>query len=552
MALIRLLVLLLKPSSYKTLWHALRTEPWRLILINLVLRVSGKERSSRIEIAEKLYYPKLLRQERRQRNKRLKSWMGGARCKITLLHLSNQDTRDELLSLLHPLELQCLDYQWIGLQQDGSFSMRDLSRFKHAETDWLLIVYGQVVLSKGAVMCLLDTMSASSANAMYGNHDHLVDGKRRYPQLKPPWDIYHYRHQNYIGKLLLVDPQIAFQQIKAMEHLDTISLYSFWLCMLQDLSPVAHLQDVLYHDLHPVPALDAHRGDDRGHLLEHLRHHKLSATVYDTNVPGLFGMRYESKRSLTVEIIIPYRDAPELLETCVSTLLSYTEYPHFRVCLCDNDSTDPLVISYVRELCGQRENFRYLKVPGEFNYSRINNVAVMSSDADAVLLLNNDTEIIESGWLDQMVALLECEDIGAVGAKLLYPDRTIQHAGVILGIGNGAGHVFLGYPEDDPGYMNRLLCHQQYPAVTGACLLTLRELFISLGGLDEQRFPIDFNDVDYCLRVGGKGLKSCLSQAKAIHHESKSRGVGKIPDQHFSINSFRERAFIGLYRQLLR
>ncbi|WP_172635889.1 glycosyltransferase [Desulfitobacterium dichloroeliminans] len=241
---------------------------------------------------------------------------------------------------------------------------------------------------------------------------------------------------------------------------------------------------------------------------------------------------YPVKGNPLISIIIPTRDMARLLGKCLETIFSKTRYPHYEVLIIDNGSvkseTQQLFAKW-QQLEPQRFRVIHLDIP--FNYSRLNNQAVQQAKGELVVLLNNDVEIITPNWLEEMAGQAMRPSIGAVGAKLLYPDQTIQHAGVTLGIGGVGGHSHRGRGSEEPGYFGRLIIAANYAAVTGACLMVKKELFCQVGGL-EEKLTVAFNDVDFCLKLWEKGYYNLvLPQVKLYHFESKSRGYEDTPEK---------------------
>jgi GT2 family glycosyltransferase len=223
-----------------------------------------------------------------------------------------------------------------------------------------------------------------------------------------------------------------------------------------------------------------------------------------------------------VSVIIPTRNHLGLLRTSVEGVRR-AAYPRLETVVIDNDSDDPGTLDYLSTL--EREGMMVLRMPGAFNYSALNNAAVDRASGAFLCFLNNDVEMIDRDWLAVLVRQALRPEIGAVGARLLYPDRTIQHAGVFTGIGGGAGHGHRFQRADDPGYFDRARLPQQVSAVTAACLVVARDKFLAVGGFDEETFPVAFNDVDLCLKLNARGWQSLYEpRATLIHHESKSRG----------------------------
>jgi GT2 family glycosyltransferase len=232
-----------------------------------------------------------------------------------------------------------------------------------------------------------------------------------------------------------------------------------------------------------------------------------------------------------VSVIIPTRDRAELLRVTLDGLFGATDYPDIEVIVVDNDSreseTEALFARY-------RDDARLVVVraPGPFNFSDLSNRGAAAATGPVLLFLNNDIEVIEPGWLTEMVSQAVRPEIGAVGAKLLYPDGTIQHGGVVLGIGGVAGHSHLGVPDADPGYFARMVLVQEVSAVTGACLAMRSEVFRAVGGFDAETLKVAFNDIDLCLKIREAGYRILWTPfAKLVHHESKSRGPEDTPEK---------------------
>lgn len=226
-----------------------------------------------------------------------------------------------------------------------------------------------------------------------------------------------------------------------------------------------------------------------------------------------------------VSLIIPTKNAKELVKECIESILNKSTYQNFEILLVDNNSDEPESLAYFDEL-DKHPKISVLKYPHPFNYSAINNFAVKHANGEVIGLINNDIEVITPDWLEYMAGHALRDDIGCVGAKLLYGDDRIQHAGVVMGYGGGAGHAHKYFPRYHPGYMNRLIASQNYSAVTAACLLVKKSLFEAVGGLNETDLTVAFNDVDFCLRVRALGVRNLYcAEAELYHHESVSRGL---------------------------
>ena len=230
-------------------------------------------------------------------------------------------------------------------------------------------------------------------------------------------------------------------------------------------------------------------------------------------------------------VIIPFRDQAALTVSCLSSLEEDPGYPISEVVLIDNGSTEPETRELRRRL-EDRAATRVIDYPGAFNWAAINNEAAATCDADMLLFLNNDIEATCEGWLRALVEQAQRPEVGAVGARLIYPDGKLQHAGVVLGLGGLASHLFIGMPKDQNGYFHWDAVVRRYSAVTAACMLVRRSVFEELGGFDET-FAVGFNDVDFCIRLGRAGYRVLFTpHAELTHYESVSRGLSGFYDDY--------------------
>jgi GT2 family glycosyltransferase len=225
------------------------------------------------------------------------------------------------------------------------------------------------------------------------------------------------------------------------------------------------------------------------------------------------------------------------LNACVESVLGVSSYRNFELIVVDNQSVEPQTLAYLDDLA-QKPRVRVLRYAQPFNFSAINNYAANQANGEVLCLLNNDTEVISSDWMEEMLGHLVQERVGIVGAKLYYPDGRVQHAGDVVGVGGIAAHLHASIERDHPGYGRRAVLVQELSAVTGACLMTWRSLYLQLGGLNERHLPVAFNDVDYCLRVWEAGYRVIWTPyAELYHHESLSRGQDLTPDKKVRIRS---------------
>ncbi|MGH9323937.1 MAG: glycosyltransferase family 2 protein, partial [Vicinamibacteria bacterium] len=286
-----------------------------------------------------------------------------------------------------------------------------------------------------------------------------------------------------------------------------------------------HVPHVLYHRRRGSPSRSSAASREA-----HFERRGIAARVEALGPPGHYRVRYALPAELpVVSVIVPTRDRVELLRRCVDGVLKGTSYRALELLVVDNQSADPETVRWFGSLESD-PRVRVLDYDAPFDFAALNNWAVRRANGDLLAFLNNDTEVIHPDWLDEMVSQALRPEIGAVGAKLLYPDDTIQHGGVILGIGGVAGHAHRGLRRNGEGYHGRAALAQNFSAVTAACLVVRREVFDEVGGFDPERFGVAFNDVDLCLRIRERGYRILWTPfAELYHHESASLGLPGAP-----------------------
>lgn len=262
-------------------------------------------------------------------------------------------------------------------------------------------------------------------------------------------------------------------------------------------------------------------------IQDHLERLGRNATVESLpDAPGAYRVKYAVEGTPKISVIIPNKDHVEDLRRCLESLYAHAGYENFEVLVAENNSTDPETFAYYEQAKQQFAGLKIVTYEGPFNFSAINNTARKAAEGEYLLLLNNDIEVLTDNFLAELLSYAQRPDVGAVGAKLFYPDDTIQHGGVILGINGSAGHSHKSHPRDAVGDLYRLVTAQNYMAVTGACLMVKAELYDLCGGLDENDFAVAYNDVDLCLKLYERGYLNVFTpEAQAYHYESKSRGL---------------------------
>lgn len=356
---------------------------------------------------------------------------------------------------------------------------------------WLCPIHPGDLLAEDALAIYAGAAGRSPNAALVYADDDLVSQERvrRAPHFKPDWNPDLFDHHDFITGASIVRPTAELlSEFGAGRGLDALIRAA-----LQGGETPVHLPLVLHHRRRrPEPLVPGKPAD----------------LLAGPHPP--------------VTAIIPTRNEVALLRECVDGLRR-AAYPGVETIIVDNGSDDPDALSYLDAL--EREGVTVLRAPGPFNYSALNNAAVGRTQGELLCFLNNDVEMLDGDWLALLVRQAVRPDIGAVGARLLYADRTVQHAGVFTGIGGGAGHAHRLQRENDPGYFERAHLPQRVTAVTAACLVVSRDKFQAVGGFDEDEFPVAFNDVDLCLKLNQRGWQSFYEpRATLIHHESKSRG----------------------------
>ncbi len=301
---------------------------------------------------------------------------------------------------------------------------------------------------------------------------------------------------------------------------------------LSELAPPVHIPRVLYYwrvheastsggtGAKPYVAAAAKRAIDA-----HLARIGAQGRAVDGLFPSTYKVEYEIEGRPLVSILIPNKDHAEDLDKTLQSVFAKTRWPHYEVVVIENNSTAPATFAYYEQIVQAHPQVRVVRYEGGFNFSAINNFGRRAAKGEYLLLLNNDVQVISEGWITEMLALCSQPGVGLVGAKLYYPDDTIQHAGVITGLGGFAGHSHKYARRASSGYMFRLATVQDFSAVTAACMLVKTAVYDAVGGMDEG-FEVAFNDVDFCLSVGNAGYRVLWTPyAELYHYESKSRGL---------------------------
>ncbi|WP_200946381.1 glycosyltransferase [Rhodanobacter sp. Root480] len=384
--------------------------------------------------------------------------------------------------------------------------------------------------------------SHRSWKLVYSDEDKIdQDGRRYDPYMKPDWNYDLLLSQNCISHLGIYQRQLMLDVGGFREGYEGSQDWDLALRCIERLTPadIGHIPRVLYH-WRAIPGSTAVAVDEKSYartagmkaIAEHLERVNANAEVKEIDGrPGNFRVSYALPApSPKISLIIPTRDGLHLLQRCIDSILTLTTYDNYEIIIVDNQSSDPATLQYLRDVVAD-PRVSVLAYDKPFNYSALNNYAVRQTRGELVGLVNNDIEAISPDWLQEMAGHAMRPEIGAVGAMLYYPNDTIQHAGVVLGVHGVAAHAYCGKPRGYPGQMGRARLVQNMSAVTAACLLIRRAVFDEVNGLDES-LQVAFNDIDFCLRVQQRGYRNLWTPfAELYHHESATRGYEDSPEK---------------------
>ena len=368
---------------------------------------------------------------------------------------------------------------------------------------------------------------SQGCDIVYSDEDKLDNGSGELvePFFKPDWSPEYFRGVMYVGHLLCLRRTLAVST-RFDSTFDGVQDFEFILRASETGATIAHVPKILYHWRKTAGSI-AEKSDAKPRIdalqqravNAHLARMKLPAQAEPTGLPHRLRINPAKRETFPpVSIIIPTKNAPDVLQRCLKSISEKTSYPKFEVIVMDNETTDEAALRLMKEYPVRRIEF-----PNPFNFSRANNQGAAAATGDFLLFLNNDTEVVSEDWLQHLLYYAEQPDVGAAGALLLYADRTVQHAGVALGMRGTADHTMRGFPIGVDGYAGSLVCAHEVSALTGACLMIRRPLFRELGGFNEHFFTA-YQDVDLCLRLRVRGLRLIFTpEAVALHHESVSR-----------------------------
>lgn len=448
---------------------------------------------------------------------------------------TNMETRAFLQGLNHS------KIQTVFLDRNVNISGASNAALALAEGEYVALMDNDDELTPDALYEVVKAINENEAVFIYSDEDKIEpDGSCSDPHFKADYAPDMLLSQNYISHLCVIEKRLIDEVGGWQVGLEGSQDYDLYLKVLEKTDRVSHIPKVLYH-WRKVPGSTASEFSSKSFaqkagreaLQNALKRREVKGSVEDGKYPGTYRVSYGIEDTPLVSIVIPFKDKPELLDLCIGSILEKSTYDNFEIIGISNNSQKQATFEAMKTWAKRDERIRFYEYNTPFNYSEINNHAVRQyAKGEHIVLLNNDIEIISPDWIEALLAFSQQSHIGAVGAKLYYPDNTIQHAGVVLGIGGVAGHSHKYFSQDEPGYFARPHIIQNVSAVTAACLMVKKELYESVDGLNENDLKIAFNDVDFCLRLRETGYINIYTPyCEAYHHESKSRGAEDTPEK---------------------
>lgn len=415
-----------------------------------------------------------------------------------------------------------------------------------AEGEWIGFLDHDDLLERNALYEVVKViLTETEADTIYTDEDKVNTdlSEPLQPLLKPDFSPDLLRSNNYITHFLTVRAEVVRKVGGFRKEFDGAQDYDFIFRCIENSRKVCHVPEILYHwRVHQASTSDnplskeyAYSAGQRA-IEEHLKRVGQEGRVERRKDMGFYDVHYPVKGEPLVSVIIPNKDQQDVLEQCLKSLEKST-YQNYEVIIVENNSSEAETFDFYKRVMQENDKVRVVEWKEGFNYSAINNFGFQYAKGEYVVLLNNDIEILNPSWLEEMLGNCQRSEVGIVGARLYYPDDTIQHAGIVLGMGEGlsgggiAGAMFVGMRREYSGYLHRASIQLNYSAVTAACLMVKRSVYEEVGGLEEE-LSVAFNDVDFCLKVLKKGYLIVYNpRVEAYHYESKSRGMEDTPEK---------------------
>ena len=441
---------------------------------------------------------------------------------------------EEMQRVLADYSAKDVRVRFCSLKENLGIAENTNRAFAMAKGEFMGLLDHDDLLAPNALYEIVNTLQDHpQADALYTDEDKVTTDLDEHfqPHLKPDFNLDLLRSNNYICHFFVVRKSIVEKAGGFRKEFDGAQDYDFIFRCTENAREVLHVPEILYHWRthkastadNPASKMYAFEAGKRA-IEAHLERTGTKGTVSHTQDLGFYRVKYPVQGEPLVSVIIPNKDEKETLQTCLESLKKNTSYQNFEIIIIENNSTTGEIFKYYKEL-SRDQQIHLLRWGKEFNYSAINNFGVAHARGEYLLFLNNDVKSIEPDWMEEMLGVCQRPEVGGVGAKLIYPDNTIQHAGCVIGMGGIAGHMFVDMPADRTGYLHKASLLQDMSAVTAACLMMKKEVFEQAGGFTEE-LAVAFNDVDLCLKVRKNNhLIVYDPYAKLYHMESKTRGA---------------------------
>ena len=418
------------------------------------------------------------------------------------------------------------------LEKNEGIAGNTNAAIRMATGDYLALFDHDDLLAPNALFEVASAIEKDKADVVYTDEDKVTSDLKEHfqPHFKPDFNPDLLCSNNYICHLFVVKRSLALKLGGQDPAYDGAQDYDFIFRCTEEAEKIVHIAKILYHwRVHQASTADnptskMYAFDAGKRAIEaHLQRIGAKAEVSHTKDLGFYRVKYQVQGNTKVSIVIPNKDEKETLKKCLESIWQKTTYSNYEIILVENNSTTREIRDYYQELDG-KNGVRVVYWDKEFNYSAINNFGISYAKGDYILCLNNDITVISPEWMEELLANCQRPEVGIVGARLYYPDNTIQHAGIVLGMGGCAGSLFVGLARSRGGYLHKAALQQDLSAVTAACFMVKKEAFEKVGGF-EEKLAVAFNDVDFCLKVRHAGYLVVYDPyAELYHHESKTRG----------------------------
>ena len=462
-----------------------------------------------------------------------------ANWELCLVNASPEDVH--LTSLLENWAMRDKRIRVIRLEKNLGIAQNTNAGIEASTGEFIAFLDHDDFLEPDALFCYVDALNKDKTiDVFYSDEDKTDEYAAHYfyPHFKSDFNIDLLHANNYMCHFLAVRKSLVDTVGGLNEKFDGAQDYDFVLRLTENTKKIYHCPRILYHWRCSNQSTAASQGNKmyaihagKAALNAHYKRIGWNARAQEGAVDGWYQTKFTLKEEPLVSILIPNKDHTDDLDVCRNSFFERADYQNYEFIIIENNSVLPETFAYYEKIEKEHDNVKVVYWEAGFNYSAINNFGFKFAKGDYIMLLNNDVELITPDIFQSMLGFCMRPEVGIVGAKLLYNDHTVQHAGVLVGAGGLADHVFKGIHEDDPGYMGRAISSQDVSAVTAACLLVKRSVYEEVGGLEEE-FQVAFNDVDFCLKVRKAGYLIVYdADVKLFHYESKSRGMEDTTDR---------------------